>query len=65
MTDTHNLSTARRSARSSELGPLPRYRVLAIMVRAALYGYQHPLVQHMADRNREIDGMKAMGAWPA
>ncbi len=64
MTKTQ-LPAAQRSERSSVLGPLPRYSTLAILVRAALYGAQHPLVQHMAERNREIDGMKAAGLWPA
>lgn len=59
------LPAVQRAAHTSVLGPLPRYRTLTIMVRAALYGAQHPLVQHMAERNREIDGMKAMGLWPA
>lgn len=65
MSRNQPLPPVQRSARSSALGPLPRYRTLTIMVRAALYGYRHPLVQHMVERNRDIDGMKAAGLWPA
>lgn len=64
MSQTQQLAV-QRAAHTSALGPLPRYRTLTIMVRAAIYGSRHPLVQHMAERNREIDGMKAAGLWPA
>jgi hypothetical protein len=40
--------------------PLPRYSLLTLCIRAALLGAQHPLVQHMARRNHELDEMRAM-----
>jgi hypothetical protein len=39
---------------------LPRYRVLLICIRAALYGFHNPTVKHMVDRNRELDEYAAM-----
>lgn len=40
--------------------PLPRYRTLTIAIRMALYGRANGLVQHMAQRNRDIDDMRQL-----
>jgi hypothetical protein len=39
---------------------LPRYRVLTIIIRAALYGFYNATVKHMVDRNRDLDEYAAM-----
>lgn len=38
---------------------LPRYSLLAVCIRAAILGINHPLVQHMIERNSGIDLMHA------
>ncbi|MEO7198592.1 MAG: hypothetical protein ABIY56_00060 [Dokdonella sp.] len=40
--------------------PLPRYRALTLCIRAAIFGVTHPLVQHMARRNHELDEAVAL-----
>jgi hypothetical protein len=40
--------------------PLPRYSALAFCVRQAIFGASHPLVQHMARRNHELDEQTAL-----
>lgn len=39
---------------------LPRYRVLTIIIRAAVYGFHNATVKHMVDRNRDLDEYAAM-----
>jgi len=39
---------------------LPRYSLLTLCIRAALLGASHPLVQHMAGRNHELDEQAAL-----
>lgn len=48
-----------------KLGLLPLYSILAIHVKSAIYGYQHPSVQRMVDRNMAMREEAAMAEMPA
>ena len=39
---------------------LPRYSMLAMCVRAAIFGAGHPLVRHMAGRNHALNEQAAL-----
>lgn len=40
----------------------PRFSTLAICIHGALYGFHHPRVRHMIERNREVEMMRALAA---
>jgi hypothetical protein len=64
MSSIDPLSQMRRAPATSDIGPLPRYSILAIHIRAALYGYMHPMVQSMVLRNEQLK-LNSTGLVPA
>lgn len=54
MSDPNGTMMAAFNHASRPAARLPRYSALALCVRAAIYGPNHPLVQHMARRNHEL-----------
>lgn len=48
------------STKQPKTSALPRYRLLTLCIRAAIFGASHPLVQHMARRNHELDEHAAL-----
>jgi hypothetical protein len=64
MTSNDPMSQMRRAPVTSDIGPLPRYSILAIHARAALYGYKNPMVQRMVLRNEELK-LNSTGLVPA
>lgn len=43
-----------------KISALPRYSLLTLCIRAALFGASNPLVQHMAKRNQDIAEHEAL-----
>jgi hypothetical protein len=58
----------RQDRRLQMAASTPRFSTLTICVRGALRGWGDAVVQHMIERNREVEMMRAMlqiGAKPA
>lgn len=57
-----NMATLQRRARAtSELGPLPKFSLLALSINVGIYGGEHPHVQRMAWRNSQINAFRKWG----
>lgn len=51
----------RRAESTSELGPLPKFSLLALSINVGIYGAEHPHVQRMAMRNSTINAFRKWG----
>lgn len=57
-----NMATLqRRAASTSDLGPLPKFSLLALSINVGIYGAEHPHVQRMAMRNSTINAFRKWG----
>lgn len=53
----------RRMPFDGHLPPMPKFSVLAIHIRTALYGWHSPVVQGMVERNAQAKLMEQTGVF--